>query len=72
MYLNGIAEGGDHTTYSWNSSYAGLKIRYVGRGNSGNPRRINGQIGYFKVTTEAMSNEEVYNSFNSIRRRFGL
>lgn len=72
MYLNGIAEGGNHTTYSWNSSYAGLKIRYVGQGNSGNPRRINGQIGYFKVTTEAMSNEEVYNSFNSIRRRFNL
>ena len=72
MYLNGIAEGGDHTTYSWNSSYAGLRIRYIGRGNSSNVRQINGQIGYFKVTTEAMSNEEVYNSFNSIRRRFSL
>lgn len=72
MYLNGIAEGGDHTTYSWNSSYAGLKIRYIGRGNGSNVRQINGQIGYFKVTTEAMSDKEVYNSFNSISRRFNL
>jgi len=72
MYLNGIPEGGDHTTYSWNASYAGLKIRYIGRGNASNIRQINGKIGYFKVTTEAMSDEEVYNSFNSIRRRFGI
>ena len=72
MYLNGIPEGGDHTTYSWNASYAGLKIRYIGRGRASNPRQINGKIGYFKVTTEAMTDEEVYNSFNSMRRRFGI
>lgn len=72
MYLNGIAEGGDHTTYSWNPSYAGLKIRYIGRGNSTNVRQINGKIGYFKVTKKALSSKQVYRSFNAIRKRFKI
>ena len=72
MYLNGIAEGGDHTTYSWNPSYAGLKVRYIGRGNAGNPRRVNGIIPITKMYNRALTSEEIKQNFRAYKNRFNL
>jgi hypothetical protein len=72
MYLNGIAEGGNHTTYSWNASYAGLRVRYIGRGNSSNIRQIDGEIGSTQIYTRELTGEEVYNIYNAQRRRYVL
>lgn len=72
MYLNGIAEGGDHTTYSWNASYSGLRVRYMGRGNSGNTRRINGYLPITKIYNRALTAEEVYRNFQALRGRYGI
>ena len=72
MYLNGVAEGGDHTTYNWNPSYSGLKIRYIGRGNSGNSRLVNGNIPITKVYDRALTPEEVKQNYNSHKNRFDI
>ena len=72
MYLNGIAEGGDHTAYSWNASYSGLTIRYIGRGNSANVRLVDGKIPITKVYDRALSAAEVSQNFNALRGRYGI
>jgi|11BtaG_2_1085332.scaffolds.fasta_scaffold03191_3 hypothetical protein len=72
MYLNGVAEGGNHTTYSWNASYSGLKVRYIGRGNSGNSRLVNGKIPITKIYNRALSSQEVQQNYNAYKKRFGI
>ena len=72
MYLNGIAEGGDHTAYSWNASYSGLNIRYIGRGNSANVRLVDGKIPITKVYDRALSAAEISQNFIATRSRYGI
>ena len=72
MYLNGVAEGGDHTTYNFNPSYSGLKIRYIGRGNTGNRRLVNGNIPITKVYDRALTPEEVKQNYNAYKTRFDI
>lgn len=72
MYLNGVAEGGDHTTYSWNPTYAGLKFRYIGMGNTSNLRRLNGKISQFKIYTRALTAEEILQNYNATKGRYNL
>jgi hypothetical protein len=72
MYLNGVAESGDHTTYVWNPSYAGLKVRYIGRGNAANVRVLNGQIATTKIYTRELSATDVLNNYLQYKTRFNL
>jgi len=72
MYLNGVAEGGDHTTYSWNPSYSGLKIKYIGRGNNSNVRLVNGDIAITKVYGRTLTPEEIKQNFNTYKNRFNI
>jgi hypothetical protein len=72
MYLNGVAEGGDHTTYSWNASYSGLKVRYIGRGNQSNTRLVNGNIPITKLYNKALTAAEVKANFNNYKTRFNI
>ena len=71
MYLNGVAEGGDHASYSWNASYSGLKVKYIGKGNA-NVRRVNGKIPITRIYNRALSSEEVAQNFNAYRGRFNI
>ena len=71
MYLNGVAEGGDHASYSWNASYSGLKVKYIGKGNA-NIRRVNGKIPITRIYNRALSSEEVAQNFNAYRGRFNI
>jgi hypothetical protein len=72
MYLNGIAEGGDHVSYTWNATYAGLNIRYIARGNSSNLRQIDGKVPMTKVYNRALSADEILQNYNATKTRFGL
>lgn len=72
MYLNGVPEGGDHTTYSWNPAYSGLRVRYMGRGNAGNTRRLNGFLPVTKIYTRALSADEIKQNYNALKGRYGL
>lgn len=72
MYLNGTAEGGDHVSYVWNNAYAGLRVRYIGQGNSSNVRRVDGQIPVTRIYDRALSANEIQQNYLSFKSRFGL
>ena len=72
MYLNGVAEGGDHVSYVWNSAYAGLRVRYIGQGNSGNRRRVDGQIPVTRIYDKELTADQIYQNYMSFKTRFGL
>ena len=70
MYLNGVAEGGDHTTYtSWSSSHAGLKVRYFGRGNAANVRYMNGQMSSVKIYNRVLTAEEIKRNYRTMKHK---
>jgi hypothetical protein len=70
FYLNGAAEGGDHTTNVWNASYSGLRIRYIGKGNNANTRLVNGQIPITKVYNRVLSGEEILRNSTHYSKRY--
>ena len=72
MYLNGEPEGGDHVSYVWNSAYSGLRVRYIGQGNSSNKRRVDGQIPVTRMYDRVLSANEVKQNYLSFKSRFGL
>jgi hypothetical protein len=72
FYLNGVAEGGDHVSEVWNSSYSGLRIRYIGKGNNANTRLVNGKIPITKVYDRALTSSEILNNYTEYRKRFDL
>ena len=72
FYLNGVAEGGTHASYSFNSSYSGLKIGFLGRGDAPNARYMYGLMPVTKVYNRALSAAEVQQNFNAHRSRYGI
>ena len=74
FYVNGVAEGGDHVTYSWNASKSAFFARYIGRyENAGSySRYFNGHIPVAKFYNKGLSAAEVKQNFNSYRKRFNL
>jgi hypothetical protein len=72
MYLNGVAEGGTHTSYTWNSDYSGLKVGYIGRGDSSNGRYFYGAYPDFKIYRKELTASEVLQNFNATRATYGI
>lgn len=72
MYLNGVAEGGNHTSYSFNPDYSGLRVRYFGRGNSGNRRNVDGHIAVTRIYKKRLTAAEVKQNFNAYKNRFNI
>ena len=72
FYLNGVAEGGTHASYSFNPTFSGLKIGYLGRGDSPNARYMRGSMPVTNVYNRALSANEVQQNFNALRGRYGL
>ena len=72
MYLNGIAEGGTHATYTWYADYSGLKIGYIGRGDSSNGRYFYGKYPNFQVYNKELTAAEVLQNFNATRKTYGI
>jgi hypothetical protein len=72
MYLNGIAEGGTHTTYTWNASYSGLVVGYIGRGDAANGRYFYGKYPQVSIYNRALTAAEIQQNFNATRSRFGI
>ena len=72
FYLNGIPEGGTHTTYTWNSAYAGLQMGFIGRGDASNGRYFDGQLPSMKVYNRPLTAAEVKSNFEALRGRYGI
>lgn len=72
MYLNGVLEGGTASTYSFNPDYSGLRVRYFGRGNSGNRRNVDGHIAVTRIYKKRLTADEVKQNFNAYKERFNI
>jgi hypothetical protein len=74
FYVNGVAEGGDHTTHSWTSSFSALKTRYIGRYeyNGGYSRYFNGEIPIVKMYNRPLSADEVQQNYRAYKNRFNI
>ena len=72
MYLNGVLEGGSHASYAFNAAKSGLKVRYFGRGNTGNRRLVNGKIPITKIYDRELSASEIKQNFNAYKNRFSI
>jgi hypothetical protein len=74
FYVNGVPEGGNHTSFAWSSSKSALITRYVGRyeyaGSYG--RYFNGEIPVVQMYNRALSASEVLQNYNATKTRFGL
>ena len=72
MYLNGVLEGGSASTYSFNPDYSGLRVRYFGRGSSGNRRNVDGHIAVTRIYNKRLTADEVKQNFNAYKKRFNI
>ena len=72
FYVNGVPEGGNHTSFAWSSSKSALITRYVGRyeyaGSYG--RYFNGEIPVVQMYNRALSASEVLQNYNATKGRF--
>lgn len=73
-YVNGEPEGGDHTSFSFSSSFSALKTRYVGRYeyNGGYARYFNGEMPVIKLYKQPLDDNQIKRNFNSYKRRFNI
>ena len=74
FYLNGVAEGGDHASYTFSGAgvYKYLEFQYIGKGNDANPRLWYGRYSAMRMYTEPLSAAEVLQNYNAHKSRFGL
>ena len=56
---------------SWTDNN-GLRVRYIGRGNSSNVRYVDGNIACTQVWSRALTASEVLQNYNAQKARFGL
>jgi len=74
-YLNGeddMSSSWSSYNGSWQSSKAGLKIRYIGKGSGGNPRMVDGNIAATQAWSRALTAAEIKSNFSAQKSRFGL
>jgi hypothetical protein len=58
FYVNGVAEGGDHVSFSWTAANAAFFARYIGRYEyNGYSRYFNGHIPVTKLYSKAFQRE---------------
>jgi len=73
FYVNGVAEGGDHTSYSWNAAKSAFFARYIGRYEYGGySRYFNGHIPVTRLYSKALTATQIKQNFNAYRKRFGI
>ena len=74
FYVNGVAEGGDHVSYSWNASKSAFFARYIGRYeyNGGYSRYWNGHMPVTRLYNKPLTASEIKQNFNVYRNRFGI
>jgi len=74
FYVNGVAEGGNHTSFSWTASRSALNCRYVGRYEHGGSysRYWNGHIAVVRLYNKPLSASEVKQNYKAYKKRFGI
>ena len=73
-YVNGVAEGGDHTSFTFSSGYSALKTRYIGRYeyNGSYGRYFNGEIPVVRLYNRTLEASEIAVNYKAYKERFNL
>ena len=74
FYVNGVAEGGDHSSFSWTASKSAFFARYIGRYeyNGGYSRYFNGHIPVAKFYNKPLTSKEIKQNFKAYKTRFDI
>jgi len=75
FYVNGVAEGGDHASYSWNSAKSAFFARYVGKyAHPANnySRYFNGHIPVARLYSKALTASEITKNYKALKNRFNI
>ena len=74
FYVNGVAEGGDHASFSWTAARSALITRYVGRYeyNGGYGRYFNGHISVAKLYSQPLTADEIKQNYQAYKNRFNI
>jgi len=73
FYVNGVAEGGSHTTYSWNADKSAFFARYIGRYEYGGYSRYwNGHIPVAKLYSQPLTAAEIQQNYKAYKSRFNI
>tara|TARA_R100001463_G_scaffold123141_1_gene179816 strand:- start:830 stop:2005 length:1176 start_codon:yes stop_codon:yes gene_type:complete len=74
FYVNGVAEGGNHASFSWTASRSSLNCRYVGRyeHNGSYGRYFNGHIPVAKLYSNPLTAAEIKRNYKAYKNRFNI
>lgn len=74
FYVNGVAESGDHVSFSWTAARSALISRYVGRYeyNGGYGRYFNGHIPVARLYNSPLTAAEINSNYRAYKSRFNL
>ena len=74
FYVNSVAEGGDHASFSWTASRSALNCRYVGmyEHSGGYSRRFNGHIPIARLYDAPLTAAQIKQNYNAYKKRFNI
>ena len=74
FYVNGVAEGGNHASFSWTANRSALNCRYVGRyeHNGSYSRYFNGHIPVARLYDAPLTAAQIKQNYNAYKKRFNI
>lgn len=74
FYVNGVAEGGDHASFTWTADKSAFFARYIGRYeyNGGYSRYWNGHIPITRLYSKPLTAAEIKQNYNAFKKRFDI
>lgn len=73
FYVNGVAEGGDHASFTWTADKSAFFARYIGRYEYGGYSRYwNGHIPITRLYSKPLTAAEIKQNYNAFKKRFDI
>ena len=74
FYVNGVAEGGNHVSFSFTAAKSALVTRYIGRYEhaGGYSRYFNGHIPVTRLYNKPLNAAEIKQNYNVYKNRFNI
>lgn len=74
FYVNGVAEGGNHVSFSFTAAKSALVTRYIGRyeHSGGYSRYFNGHIPVTRLYNKPLNAAEIKQNYNVYKNRFNI
>ena len=73
FYVNGVAESGDHASFSWTAAKSAFFARYIGRYEyNGYSRYFNGNVPVARLYSKALTASEITQNYKAHKNRFNI